>query len=291
MLSEVPCNRGLACLIRLGSSRSIASVARASSTSPDPECGKSLLHFASSQSLMSSKDSSGSLTSDRPQGGRVLVTDLRLMTESPRWQSNAKVLAQDGVYVGDNVDIFNLRGTFEGTAMHRLTTEGHRSDSAPQASLTMGDVRLAVVSGLYPHHLMSAAVDALLHQLPQVDAVLVLYAHGVGHAAIVQRVVRVGCTQTLLWFGCPCLQRASFIMPWWEHRYHREGLCRTFASVAWMCSFWPKAMVLSPGPVWKRRHLHHCHLKNLIVGTICLRAVWQRTATTVMGGWQPTRRV
>jgi len=42
----------------------------------------------------------------------------------------------------------------------------------------MCDLRLAVVSGLYPHHLMSAAVDALLHQLPQVDAVLVLYAHG-----------------------------------------------------------------------------------------------------------------
>ena len=42
----------------------------------------------------------------------------------------------------------------------------------------MGDLRLAVVSGLHPHHLMSAAVDALLHQLPQVDAVLVLYAHG-----------------------------------------------------------------------------------------------------------------
>ena len=129
--------------------------------------------WTSTRSLVSS---SGSLIGDRPRGGRVLVTDLQLMTDSPRWKSNARVLAQDGVYVSDNVDMFDLGGTLEGSAMHRLTTEGHLC--APQASLMMGDLRLAVVSGLYPHYLMSAAVDALLHQLPRVDAVLVLYAHG-----------------------------------------------------------------------------------------------------------------
>ena len=112
------------------------------------------------------------------------------------------------------------------------------------------------------------------------------------HAAIMQKVVRVGCTKTLLWFGCPCLRRGIFIMPWWGHRYPREGLCSTFASVAWTCSFWLKVMVLSPGHVWRRRHLHHCHLKNLVVGTLVpsLKAVWRRTATTRMDGWQPTRR-
>ena len=109
----------------------------------------------------------------------VLVTDLLLMTDSPRWGSNARVLAQDGVFVIDRVDIFNLKGTLEGKAMNRLTTDGHLCPpSAFVTPILMGDVRLAVVSGLHPHHLVSAAVDALLHQLPQVDAILVLYAHG-----------------------------------------------------------------------------------------------------------------
>ena len=93
--------------------------------------------------------------------GIPIVTDLHFWKEDSAWAANRSYLEQNDALLIEGVNVFDVAGTL--------------SYSTPQFHLDLSDIGLVVVGGFYPHHLMSAVVQALAHQLIFSD-VLMLYA-------------------------------------------------------------------------------------------------------------------
>ena len=92
--------------------------------------------------------------------GVALVTDLQFWKEDPAWEANVAFLKQHHALLIEGVDVFNVAGTL---------------GNSSQFPLNLSDIGLVVVGGFHPHYLMPAVVQAIAHQLPSSD-VMMLYA-------------------------------------------------------------------------------------------------------------------
>ena len=89
--------------------------------------------------------------------GRMIVTDLQFWQHDPAWSRNLDELLRHDAIFAENVNLFWLESSLSHLPIQRE------------------DIALVVVGGFHPHYMMSSAVQALAHQLPAVD-IMMLYA-------------------------------------------------------------------------------------------------------------------
>ena len=89
--------------------------------------------------------------------GRMIVTDLEFWHHDPAWKRNYDELRYHGAVFAENVNLFCL-----GSSLSHLPIQ-------------LEDIALVVVGGFHPHYMTSPAVQALAHQLPRVE-IMMLYA-------------------------------------------------------------------------------------------------------------------
>ena len=93
--------------------------------------------------------------------GVPIVTDLHFWKEDPAWKSNRSFLHERGALLIEGVNVFDVIRTLR--------------TSSPCFLGNLSDIGLVVIGGFHPHYLMPAVVQALAHQLPHSD-ILMLYA-------------------------------------------------------------------------------------------------------------------
>ena len=96
--------------------------------------------------------------------GIPIVTDLQFWTNDDAWEENRSFLLQQNALLKEGVDVFELADTLEVIC-----------PTSACYSLDVSEIGLVVIGGFHPHHLMPAVVQALSHQLPHSD-ILMLYA-------------------------------------------------------------------------------------------------------------------
>ena len=93
--------------------------------------------------------------------GIPIVTDKQFWRDDTSWTANYQFLLEQRALFVEGVDVFAVRQTL---------CHGH-----PPFNENFPDIGLVVVGGFYPHYRQSSVVQALTHQLPQCD-ILMLYA-------------------------------------------------------------------------------------------------------------------